>query len=52
MTKYGSTTKQNDLLAVIQQLVQGNQAMVTTLQKAALAGGALAPLPPQPPAAV
>ncbi len=42
----------NDLLAAIQQLVQGNQALVTTLQAAAPAGGAPAPLPPQPPVAV
>ena len=42
----------NDLLAAIQQLVQGNQALVTALQAAAPAGGAPAPLPPQPPAAV
>jgi hypothetical protein len=42
----------NDLLAAIQQLVQGNQALVTALQAAAPAGGASAPLPPQPPAAI
>ena len=40
----------NDLLAAIQQLVQGNQALVTALQAAAPAGGAPAPLPPAPPA--
>ena len=42
----------NDLQAAIQQLVQGNQALLTTLQAAALAGGAPAPLPLQPPVAV
>ena len=42
----------NDLLAAIQQLVQGNQALVTALQAAAPAGGAPAPLPPQPPVAL
>ena len=42
----------NDLLAVIEQLVQGNQALITALQAqaAAPAAGALAPLPPAPPA--
>ena len=42
----------NDLLAAIQQLVQGNQALVTALQAqaAAPAAGAPAPLPPAPPA--
>ena len=42
----------NELLAVIQQLIQGNQALMTSLQAAAPAGATPAPLPPQPPAAV
>lgn len=42
----------NDLLAAIHQLVEGNQAFEMTLQAAALVGGALAPLPPQPPSVV
>ena len=42
----------NNFLAAIQQLVQGNQTLVTALQAAALAGGAPASLPPHPPAAV
>ena len=42
----------NGLLAAIQQLVQSNQALVNALQVVAPAGGAPAPLPPRPPAAV
>ena len=41
----------NDLLEAIQQLVQGNQALVAALQAAAPAGGAPAPNLPQPPPA-
>ncbi len=40
----------DNLLAAIQQLVQGNQALVNALQVAAPAGGV--PAPPPPPAPV
>ena len=50
-TKHGSTTE-HQLLAAIQQLVQSKQALMMALQAVALAGGASAPLSPQPPVAV
>ena len=44
--------KINNLLDAVQQLVQGNQALVAALQAAALAGGAPAPNPPPSPMTV
>ena len=42
----------DNLRAAIQQLVQGDQALVNALQVAAPAASAQAPLPPWPPAVV